>query len=225
MLLYKGKKMSKSDNTGMSADSLLEKYSPDLIRFFFTRNSPENHDREFEWSDFIDCNNNELVANIGNFINRTLTFVNTKFNNTVPQGESDGIVLKNINNTFKNVGEYIEKCEFVKASEELLRLGDFANKYFNDKAPWLSYKSNIKDCENTIFNSIQLVNALRILLKPFTPNSSEKLKIMLNIQDEYDQNIDLEKNGNVSKIQNNWKFTQINSGTHLNTPEILFEKI
>ncbi len=110
--------MSKSDNTGMSADSLLEKYSPDLIRFFFTRNSPENHDREFEWSDFIECNNNELVANIGNFINRTLTFVNTKFNNTVPQGETDGIVLKNINNAFKNVGECIEKCEFVKASEE-----------------------------------------------------------------------------------------------------------
>ncbi|HOK59877.1 MAG TPA: class I tRNA ligase family protein, partial [Candidatus Dojkabacteria bacterium] len=161
----------------------------------------------------------------GNFINRTLTFVNTKFNNTVPQGKTDGVVLKNINNAFKNVGEYIEKCEFVKASEELLRLGDFANKYFNDEAPWLSYKNNLKDCENTIFNSIQLVNALRILLKPFTPNSSEKLKIMLNIQDEYDQNIDLEKNGKVSKIQNNWKFTQIDSCTHLNTPEILFEKI
>jgi len=225
MLLYKGKKMSKSDNTGMNADSLLEKYSPDLIRFFFTRNSPENHDREFEWSDFIDCNNNELVANIGNFTNRTLTFTNTKFNNTVPQGEIDGVVLKNINNAFKNVGECIEKCEFVKASEELLHLGNFANKYFNDKAPWLSYKSNVSDCENTIFNSIQLVNALRILLKPFTPNSSERLKIMLNIQDEYDQNIDLEKNGKVSKIQNNWKFTQIESGTHLNTPEILFEKI
>ena len=48
---------------------------------------------------------------------------------------------------------------------------------------------------------------------------------MLNVQNEYDQNIDLEKNGKVSKIQNNWKFTQIDSGTHLNTPEILFEKI
>ena len=225
MLLYKGKKMSKSDNTGMSADSLLEKYSPDLIRFFFVRNSPENHDREFEWSDFIDCNNNELVANIGNFINRTLTFVNTKFNNTVPKGSLENNVQKEIEKEFNKIGEYIEKCEFVKASEELLHLGDFANKYFNDKAPWVSFKENIKDCENTIFNSIQLVNALRILLKPFTPNSSEKLKVMLNVQNEYDQNIDLEKNGKVSKIQDNWKFTQIDSDTHLNTPEILFEKI
>ena len=225
MLLSKGKKMSKEDGTGTSVSSLLEKYSPDLIRFFFVRNAPENHDREFEWKDFINCNNNELVGNIGNFINRTLTFVNSKFSNTVPNGVLDSEVKQCIDTTFKEIGGYLESCEFVKASESLLKFGDFANRYFNEKAPWISYKENIKDCENTIYNSIQLVNAFRILLKPFVPNSSKTLSNMLNIGEEYDPNIDLEKTGKVSKIENHWSFFPLELGTKLNTPKILFEKI
>jgi len=225
MLLYKGKKMSKSDNTGMSVDSLLEKYSPDLIRFFFVRNAPENHDREFNEKDFIDCNNNELVANIGNFINRSLSFVNSKFNNKVPQGQLDIDVKDSIENTFKEVGKYIEGCKFVKATEAILKLGNFANKYFNDKAPWISFKENVTDCENTIFNSIQLVNALRILLKPFIPQSIFTLTTLLNIENEYDANIELTDTGEVSKSENNWVFVPLNSGHIINEPKILFAKI
>ncbi len=225
MLLSKGKKMSKGDNVGLSADELLEKYSSDLIRFFFVRYAPENHDREFEWKDLIDCNNNELVANIGNFINRTLTFTNSKFDNTVPNGELEKEVKESIDTAFENIGKHIEACEFVKASEALLHFSSFANKYFNDKAPWISYKENIPDCENTIYNSIQLVNALRILIAPFTPLSKDKLNKMLNISKEYDANIELEKEGTVSEYPNTWMFTTVNVGQKLNTPEILFEKI
>ncbi len=225
MLLLNGKKMSKGDGIGMEADSLLEKYNSDLIRFFFIRYAPENHDREFEWKDFIDCNNNELVANLGNFVNRTLTFLNTKFNNVVPEGLIEKDVEVNINKAFDEIGKYIEACEFVKASEALLSFGDFCNKYFNDKAPWVSYKENIKDCNNTIYNSVQLVNALRILIKPFMPNSSQFLCEMLNINGEYDPNQDLEKNKIVGKIENNWRFQLLHANTKLNTPKLLFEKI
>ena len=175
--------------------------------------------------DLIDCNNNELVANIGNFINRTLTFVNSKFGNTVPEGELDSDVKLNIDNAFKEIGGSIERCEFVKASEALLRFGDFCNKYFNDKAPWVSYKENIKDSQNTLYNSIQLVNAFRILIKPFLPKSSEKLSYMLNITNEYDQNVELEKTGKVTKFENGWVFNTIDGGKKLNSSEILFEKI
>lgn len=225
MLLLNGKKMSKGDGIGMEADSLLEKYNSDLIRFFFLRYAPENHDREFEWKDFIDCNNNELVANLGNFVNRTLTFINTKFNNVVPEGELEKNVEVNINQAFEQIGKHIEACEFVKASEALLLFGDFCNKYFNDKAPWISYKENIKDCSNTIYNSIQLVNALRILIKPFMPNSSQLLSDMLNINGEYDPNVDLEKNKIVGKLENNWRFPLLQANTKLNPPKLLFEKI
>lgn len=225
MLLSKGKKMSKGDNIGFSADELLEKYSSDLIRFFFVRYAPENHDREFEWKDLIDCNNNELVANIGNFINRTLTFTNSKFNNSVPNGKLEKEVEESIDNAFKDIGKHIEQCEFVKASEALLHFSSFANKYFNDKAPWISYKENLSECENTIYNSIQLVNALRVLIAPFTPLSKEKLNRILNIENEYDANAQLEQDGVVSEYSNTWNFTTIDVGHKLNAPEILFEKI
>ncbi|HNW23410.1 MAG TPA: class I tRNA ligase family protein [Candidatus Dojkabacteria bacterium] len=225
MLLSKGKKMSKGDGTGMDADSLLKKYNSDLIRFFFVRYAPENHDREFEWKDLIDCNNNELVANIGNFINRTLSFLNSKFENTIPNGVLDKDVEDAINNAFNKVGESINNCEFVKSTDELLKFGDFCNKYFNDKAPWVSYKENIKESENTIYNSIQLVNALRILIKPFLPKTSVKIANILNIQNEYDPNIELEESGEVKRLEDSWAFKTIPSNSKLNTPEILFEKI
>ena len=225
MLLNKGKKMSKGDGTGMDVDSLLERYNSDLIRFFFVRYAPENHDREFEWRDLIDCNNNELVANIGNFINRTLSFLNSKFENTVPKGVLDKEVKETIDNTFNKVGESINNCEFVKSTDELLKFGDFCNKYFNDKAPWVSFKENISDCENTLYNSIQLVNALRILIKPFLPKTSIKLTNIFNIKDEYDPNIQLEEEGEVKIFENNWIPTEIHTGERLNPPVILFEKI
>lgn len=225
MLLSKGKKMSKGDGTGMDADSLLEKYNSDLIRFFFTRYAPENHDREFEWKDLIDCNNNELVANIGNFINRTLSFINSKFENTLPNGVLDKDVKDAIDIAFSKVGKHINNCDFVKSTDELLKFGDFCNKYFNDKAPWVSYKENIKDSENTLYNSIQLVNALRVLIKPYLPKTAQKLTNILAIQNEYDPNIELEKTGQVKLYENNWIFKTLETGKKLNTPEILFEKI
>lgn len=225
MLLNKGKKMSKGDGNSMDVDSLLEKYNSDLIRFFFVRYAPENHDREFEWKDLIDCNNNELVANIGNFINRSLSFLNSKFENTVPNGVLDNNVKNAIDNTLKNIGENIENCEFVKSTDELLKFGDFCNKYFNDKAPWISYKKDIKECENTLYNSIQLVNALRILIKPFLPISSIKITKLLNIQNEYDPNIELKEIGEVKNFENKWSFETVQPNTKLNPPEILFEKI
>jgi len=225
MLLNKGKKMSKGDGTGMEVDSLLEKYNSDLIRFFFVRYAPENHDREFEWKDLIDCNNNELVANLGNFINRTLSFLNSKFENTVPDGQLEPDVEENIKNTFNEIGKRINSCEFVKSTDALLKFGDFCNRYFNDKAPWVSYKENIKECENTLYNSVQLVNALRVLIKPYLPKSSIKLSEILNTQNEYDPNTELDNTGKVTRLENGWEFEIVKAKTKFNTPEILFEKI
>ncbi len=166
-----------------------------------------------------------MVANIGNFINRTLSFLNSKFENTIPNGVLDKDVEDAINNAFNKVGESINNCEFVKSTDELLKFGDFCNKYFNDKAPWVSYKENIKESENTIYNSIQLVNALRILIKPFLPKTSVKIANILNIHNEYDPNIELEESGEVKRLEDSWAFKTIPSNSKLNTPEILFEKI
>ncbi|MBI2357277.1 methionine--tRNA ligase [Candidatus Dojkabacteria bacterium] len=225
MLLYKGKKMSKGDGTGINLDAVIDKYNPDLLRYFFVRYAPENHDREYTWKDFIDSNNNELVANIGNFINRVLTFTENKFDGVVPEGYLEDDVREAIQSTFKKVGKSIEACKFVQSIEYILELGKFANKYFNDQAPWERIKSDKEIAGNTIYNNVQIVNALRTLIKPYLPFASRNISTFLNIKDEYDQNEELEANGYVSKVVNNWNFTEIPAGTKLNKANILFEKL
>ena len=225
MLLYKGRKMSKGDNHMINADEAFEKYGADLTRFFFVRFAPENHDREFNWDDLIATNNNELVANIGNFVNRTLTFTYTKFDKSVPDGKFDPEVKKEIDSAFTEVGEYIEEIKLTKALERILELGSFANKYFNDRAPWVDIKDNIDRSKDTLFNAIQLVNALRLLLRPITPFGCKKLNELLNIKDEFDANDLLQENGLVDENMDTWVYEPIESGRELEEPEILWKKI
>ncbi len=225
LLLYKGKKMSKGDNTGVTIEDLVNTYNPDLIRYFFVKYAPENHDREYTWKDLIDANNNELVANLGNFINRVLTFTYTKFDKKIPNGKLDDEVQEAILSTFKNVGNSLEKTKFIKSIEQVLELGKFANKYFNDQEPWVTLKTDREKAENTIYNSIQIVNAMRVLIKPFMPFTSQKISNILNIKDEYDPNIDLENKGFVSEERDMWYFEEIEVNTNINEPTILFTKL
>jgi methionyl-tRNA synthetase len=225
MLLYNGKKMSKGENHMIGADVAYEKYGADLTRFFFTRFAPENHDREFSWDDLIATNNNELVANIGNFINRTLTFTYTKFDKSVPEGEWDKEVKEEIEKAFDEVGEYVEGVKLAKSLERVLELGNFANKYFNDRAPWVDIKDDVQRASDTLFNSIQLVNALRLLLRPFTPFGCKKLGELLNVKDEFDANDVLQEKCLVEENINTWEYEAIEGGRELQEPEILWKKI
>lgn len=225
MLMYKGRKMSKGDSTGITVEDLLKDYSPDSIRYFFIKNAPENNDREYTWKDFIDSNNNELVANLGNFINRVLTFTQSKFDGIVPEGQLEEEVKDEIQKSFKTVSVAIEKVQLIRAIEAVLELGHFANKYFNDKEPWAVVKRDREEAGQIIYNTIQLVNALRILLKPFTPFATEKLHAMLNLEKEYDPTAEAEKKGRVSQYKDQWEFEPISSGQKIKSPEILFEKL
>lgn len=224
MLFYKGKKMSKGDSTGLTIESLLEDYGPDIMRFFFTRFAPEKQDREYTMDDFYAVNNNDLVGNLGNFINRTLSFGYKNFDGTVPNAELAPEVLAATEKAYKQVGKYIEECKFNAATKALLAYGDFANKYFNDKAPWLAIKDNPDDASITIFNSIQIVNNLVTLLKPFTPHAADRLAATLG-HEVSDPNYELEKDGRVTTYEDLWTPTYIESGTKFAKPELLYRKI
>jgi methionyl-tRNA synthetase len=239
ILLYKGHKMSKGDHSNIPLDELLERFSPDLMRYFTTRFAPENHDRDFVWKDIIDLNNNELVANIGNFINRTVSFTNSKFAGVVPardldkKDELDETVEAAIKKAFTDISEHLEHTEFVRAIDDLLELGHFANKYFNDAKPWERIKDQKTErpkesketAENTLFNCIQIVSAYRTLLKPILPFAADRIATLLNTSDEYDANKELEKTGFVTKHIDTWKFQQIPAGHKIGETIILFEKL
>jgi methionyl-tRNA synthetase len=233
LLLYQGKKMSKGDDSNIPLEALLEMFSPDLMRYFTTRFAPESHDRAFVWKDIIDLNNNELVANIGNFINRTVSFTNSKFDGIVPEGQLNADVAKAINKAFADVSNHLEHTEFVNAIEDLLELGHFANKYFNDEKPWERVKipnSNSKilnstEADETIYNCLQIVSAFRVLLKPFLPFAADRIVELLNVHDGYDANKDLKSTGFVSQSINTWKFAELKSGHKIGETKILFEKL
>lgn len=225
MLLFKGVKMSKGDHHNISVTQLLDKYNPDLLRYFFIKYAPENHDRDFKWKDLIDANNNELVANIGNFVNRTISFVNTKFDGKVPSGKLDKDVQNAINDTFKTTAEELENCHFTKAMESILELGHFANKYFNDGKPWETIKKEYNKSANTLYNSIQIVSAFITLLAPFLPFSANKIANLLNVSMDFDPNILLANNQKITQYTNNWQPISIESQTAINPALVLFDKL
>lgn len=224
-LNMRGARISKSRGTMITADELLDKYNPDVVRYFFVRNAPENHDREFGWEDFIETNNKELVANLGNFVNRVLSFTHSKFEGEVPEGKLEKGVEKAINQALTQVGGHLEKAEFTRSVEALLKFGQFANKYLNDKAPWDEIKENPEKAGLTLFNAIQIISTLRILLKPYTPATSEKIRDLLGLPKEYDANNELAQTGSISQYPDTWQFTEVPEGQTLNQPEILFEKL
>ncbi len=209
-LTERGTKISKSKGTLLEADLLLDQYGTDLVRYFFCKYAPENHDRKFTYKDIVDLNNNELVATFGNFINRNLYFVFSKLDGIIEEKLTISTEVKNaIDKSIKGVGDLIEKCEFSKATDSFIELAQFGNKYFDRNQPWATLKSDPQKCSQTIYDCIQIIKALAITSRPFMPEISDKIFRLLNIEYE----------------DEGWKFEELKNIKIKEKPEVLFNKI
>lgn len=177
-LNIRGEKMSKSKGTLILAKDLLENYSPELIRYFFVRYAPENHDIDFVLDDLKTLNNNELVATLGNYIYRVLSYVKTKNEGIITQGELDKEVDNSIKQTFTTTQGLLQDVSFSASLMEIMKLAQFGNQYFNNAAPWK--ETDKTTTENTLRNAVAIVRALQLLLRPFIPSLSTKIAEMLN---------------------------------------------
>lgn len=213
-LNLEGDKMSKSRNWFVGFRYLLDTYGQDLVRYYFTLRMPENKDSDFRWKDFVEVNNNDLVANLGNFIHRTLSFIETKFDGVVPKGKLENEVRFMITDTLSETESLLEDVKFSESIQRISKLVSFANKYFDKKAVWKIVKKSKKDAGHILYNCIQLIESLRVLIAPFLPNASSKLTRMLGQED-----IKWE----VGK--DNWKFEKYKEGKKLGKVEVLFKKI
>lgn len=205
-LTLEGTKISTSKNHAIWINDLIDKYNPDLIRYFFIINSPEKRDADFSFNDFINRNNGELLGAYGNFINRTLVFVKKYFNSKAPLGEYNAEVSHKIENLYKTVGAKIEKGELKDALEEIFEFIRLSNKYYDTEKPWETRTSDEDKCRDTIYTCVQICANLSIILKPFLPFSSEKIQRWLNIEDD-------------------WKPTCLKAGSEIKESCILFERI
>lgn len=215
-LLYENQKFSKSRGIGIWIDEALQLAPLDYWRFNLLYNRMEKSDASFLWSEF-DNTNKMLNDVIGNFIHRSLTFINKQFNSIIPKkvklDDIDKAFISKLNSLSKKIGDLLYNFRLRKALREIVNFGRDCNVYLNDKAPWHLIKKN-KESAGHVFNlCAQAVYALAILLSPFIPDSSEKILFYLNAPKLSDLAWD--------SINDN----AVKEGTKVKKPEPLFEKM
>ena len=185
-LNLEGRKISTSKNWAIWLHEYLNDFEnmQDSLRYTLTVNCPENKDNDFTWKDFQSRNNNELVAILGNYINRVFVLTEKYFDNVVPKYEKiDSDQLLKIYNYVSSISNSLDKFKFRDSVNQLIDLARTGNKYLADKEPWKLYKeNNISEVEQILYISLENCALLSILSEPFIPNSAKKIREILNIK-------------------------------------------
>lgn len=159
----------------------------DSLRYALCASAPETKDNDFTWKDFQARNNNELVAILGNFVNRTLVLTNNYYGGEVPvpgkMNEYDTATLQSIMTFRENVESNLEAFRFRQALAEAMNLARLGNKYLADTEPWKVMKTDPDRVRTIMYISLQITANLAIILNPFLPFSMDKLRSWLNLAD------------------------------------------
>jgi len=184
-LQYKGEAFSKSRRIGLWIDEALELFPADYWRYFLMATRPETKDTNFSWELFIEKVNADLNDTFGNFIHRTLTFINAQFNSEVPEpgrlDENDKHFLKTLKEKVETIAKEIESCRLQSATSTLVSISRMGNHYLNEKEPWNVIKKDRDKAANTIYVAAQIVKALAMVSGPFIPFAAEELWKTLNL--------------------------------------------
>jgi len=187
----------------------------DVLRYSLCASAPETKDNDFTWKEFQARNNNELVAILGNFVNRTLVLTNNYYEGKVPargkSDQNDDSVLKEISAIRDNVEYSIENYRFREALKEAMNLARLGNKYLADAEPWKVIKTDPERVKTIMNIALQITANLTIILEPFLPFSMEKLRGWINFGKKSWSDA-----GNTDLLV---------EGHKINVPGLLFEKI
>lgn len=184
-LQFKGEKASKSLRRGIWIDEALELFPPDYWRYFLMATRPETKDTNFSWELFIEKVNADLNDSFGNFIHRTLTFINTQFNSSIPKPEAldedDQKILNTLKEKVETIAQKIEECRLQAAANDVISISRLGNQYLNEKEPWKLIKENRSKAAGILYITAQIVKALAIVSAPFIPSTAEKIWKTLNM--------------------------------------------
>lgn len=182
-LNLEGGKFSTSKGYAIWLPEYLKDFKADSLRYALTRNAPEVRDTDFTWRDFQMWHNNELADNLGNFVNRTLTFVKKYYNSSIPQASSfterDNRILDLLKKAPDTIGKRIDKFEFKGALQDVMKVAQEANRYFDHEEPWSTRKKDPDVCAKTMHICMNIVASLSVLIEPFLPFTAEKIKKMI----------------------------------------------
>jgi methionyl-tRNA synthetase len=238
-LTMEGRKFSSSRSVVIYVRDLLARYSVDALRYYVAVAGPENQDTDFTWSEFIRRNNDELVANWGNLVNRSVSFAARNLGSIPAAGQltdADAAILSRSRDSFAAVGESLSRSRFKAAITEAMRTVGEANKYLSDQAPWKLRESDPERMATIMHVALQLVDDGKTLLTPFLPESSQKVAAMLGAGGTWSGMPRLEQvsqqggpdypviTGDYAAAAR-WASAPITPGTPLAAPQPLFAKI
>jgi len=214
-LTIEGKRLSTSRNWAVWLPDYLDKYDPDPLRYLLSINMPETGDTDFSWREFLRRNNDELVATYGNLAHRVLTFNHRNFDGAVPtpaelDKQSQELIAK-AQATLEDVDKLLYQCHFKEGIKAAMSLAQEANRYLDDKAPWKAIKQDSQASATAIYVALSVLAALKTVLYPFLPFSSEKLHKFLGFDGT------IETTG--------WQVQSPVPGQKLPVPEPLFHKL
>ena len=216
-LNLEGDKISTSRNWAVWLHEYLQDFpgQADVLRYVLCANAPETKDNDFTWKDFQARNNNELVATLGNFVNRAAVLTQKFFEGKVPELHElqaiDQEVFTQLAEFPNRVGELIESYRFREALAEVLNLARLGNKYLAETEPWKLIKTDAARTGTVLHVALQVAAALVPLLTPFLPDSAARLAAMLNFEP--------------GDWQSAGRAAQLPAGHQLREPELLFAKI
>lgn len=216
-LNLEGDKISTSRNWAVWLHEYLADFpgKQDVLRYVLTANAPETKDNDFTWKDFQTRNNSELVAILGNFVNRAAVLTHKYFNGTVPaQGELlpvDNETITELRTIKDRLTDALEHFTFREALREAMNIARLGNKYLQETEPWKLAKTDMERVGTVLNIALQLCANIAVAFEPFLPFMSEKLCRILNLK-----NISWEMIGETDILP---------AGSQINQPELLFEKI
>jgi methionyl-tRNA synthetase len=181
-LTFGGEQFSASRGRSIYVRDFLDLYDADALRYYLVAASPETQDTEFTWAEFVRRNNDELLANWGNLVNRTLTNAHRNFGAVPEPGEltdGDRAVLASIEAGFDEVGGLIERGRIRNALGEAMRLSSEVNQYVSETAPWTLVKTDRDRAATVLYVALSAVDSLKVILTPFLPHTSQTLHELL----------------------------------------------
>ena len=216
-LNLEGDKLSTSRNWAVWLHEYLEEFpdKQDVLRYVLCANAPETKDNDFTWKDFQSRNNNELVAILGNFVNRALVLTHKYFNGIVPdKGEmkaEDQEIIDQFTVLKDKIERALDEFKFREALKETMNMARLGNKYLADTEPWKLIKTDEDRVKTILHISLQLTANLAILFYPFLPSTTDKLRSFLNLEE--------------LKWEDAGKKNILAEGHKIQKPSLLFEKI
>lgn len=184
----------------------------DAVRYYILSYTGFTRDLDFVWKDFQAKVNNELVGILGNYAYRSLLFIHKNFKK-IPEGTISSQTKKKITEAIKLIHKAVGDFRFKEAVDAAMHLASFGNAFFQQSEPWKSVKEDPERCKADLYQCLQLLKALSILIEPAMPTVAEKLWEQLNLS------------GNVHKVKSEECLVPLIPKTDLPKPKVLFSKL